>query len=61
MFGMFEDCSSLDSLDLSSFDTNKVIDYQGMFYCTKLNSNNIKLKKGETKILQNDSFSEPSF
>ena len=34
---MFKDCISLTSLDLSSFDTSKVIAMKGMFnYCSKL-------------------------
>ena len=37
MYDMFEGCSSLTSLDLSSFNTNNVTDMSGMFaYCSGL-------------------------
>ena len=39
MSGMFEDCRSLQSLDLSNFDTSKVTDMSHMFYnCESLGS-----------------------
>ena len=37
MSGMFSDCSSLEVLDLSSFNTNKVTHMSWMFtHCSKL-------------------------
>ena len=48
---MFSDCSSLESLDLSSFDTNKVIDMTAMFFrCTSLKS--IELSSFDTSNLK---------
>ena len=42
MSNMFEDCSSLTSLDLSSWDTSKVTDMSNMFYnCSSLTSLNL--------------------
>lgn len=39
MSGMFDDCRSLQSLDLSNFDTSKVTDMSRMFYnCESLGS-----------------------
>ena len=39
MYGMFDACSNLTSLDVSSFDTSKVTDMDSMFYyCTSLTS-----------------------
>ena len=39
MYGMFYQCSSLTSLDLSNFDTSKVTDMSGMFNsCSSLTS-----------------------
>ena len=41
-FGMFAQCSSLTSLDLSSFNTSKVTDMRGLFEgCKKLTSLNV--------------------
>ena len=41
-FGMFAQCSSLTSLDLSSFNTSKVTDMRGLFEgCNKLTSLNV--------------------
>ena len=42
MHAVFDDCSSLTSLDLSTFDTHKVTDMRGMFYgCTSLITLNV--------------------
>ena len=42
MLGLFNGCTSLTSLDLSSFDTHGVTDMRGMFYgCTSLASVNV--------------------
>ena len=39
MIDMFNNCSKLSSLDISSWDTSKVTDMSGMFYnCSKLTS-----------------------
>ena len=39
MYGMFQNCTSLTSLDLSDFDTSNVTDMSGMFMdCASLNS-----------------------
>ena len=46
---MFSHCSSLTSLDLSNFNTNKVEDMSYMFYnCSSLTS----LKSRDKKILK---------
>ena len=43
---MFCDCSSLKSIDLSSFNTNNVTDMSHMFDgCSNLKSINLSLKK----------------
>ena len=48
---MFAKCSSLTNIDLSKFNTNKVIDMKGMFYgCGKLNRNGIITK--DKKVLE---------
>lgn len=40
-FGMFTDCTSLESIDCSNWDTSKVSDFRGMFYgCSSLKSVN---------------------
>ena len=48
---MFYGCSSLTNIDLSNFNTNKVIDMKRMFLeCEKLNKNDIITK--DKKILE---------
>ena len=50
MISMFADCSSLKSLDLSSFNINEYNDMRDMFLdCTSLEEKNIKFK--DYKIL----------
>ena len=42
VYQMFKDCSSLESLDLSGFNTKKVYNMQGVFaYCSSLKSINL--------------------
>ena len=49
---MFSYCESLESIDLSSFNTNNVIDINFMFCgCESLKKENIKIKKNEKRIL----------
>ena len=49
---MFYDCSSLSSLDLSSFDTSNTYDMAGMFYgCTSLSS--LDLSSFDTSRVRN--------
>ena len=50
---MFKDCHKLESLDLSSFKTNNVKDFEGMFMnCLNLKLLNLK----NFKLLTNDTF-----
>ena len=54
MFGMFSYCQSLNSLDLSNFNTSKVDSFDGMFEdCSSL----ISLDLSNFKILVNDHMS----
>ena len=49
---MFCSCKSLESIDLSSFNTNNVTKMSYMFnWCESLKIENIKIKKNEEKIL----------
>ena len=49
---MFSRCSSLKSLDLSSFNTTNVKDMAFMFSgCSSLKKENVKINKSESKIL----------
>ena len=46
-------CSSLESIDLSSFNTNNVTDMAFMFFgCSSLKKENVKLNKNEKKIIE---------
>ena len=48
---MFENCSSLKSIDLSSFNTTNVKDMNSMFFnCSSLKKENIKLKNDENLL-----------
>ena len=50
---MFSDCSSLISLDLSSFNTINVKDMSFMFYCCEsLKKENLKVSNKEKQILE---------
>ena len=49
---MFYKCSSLKSIDLSSFNTSNVKDMSSMFYgCSSLKKENVKIKDSEKRIL----------
>ena len=49
---IFYDCSSLNSIDLSSFNTTNVNDMSDMFAgCSSLKKENIKIKNKNDKIL----------
>jgi surface protein len=49
---MFNGCSSLISIDLSSFNTTNVNNMGYMFYgCSSLKKENVKINKSESKIL----------
>ena len=49
---MFRECSSLKSIDLSSFNTTNVNDMGCMFYkCSSLKKDNVRINKFEKKIL----------
>ena len=51
-FCMFRKCSSLKSIDLSSFNTTNVNNMECMFYgCSSLKKENVKINKSESKIL----------
>ena len=51
-FCMFRDCSSLISIDLSSFNTTNVNDMFWMFHeCSSLKKKNVKINKSDSKIL----------
>ena len=51
MFCMFNGCYSLNSIDLSKFNTNNVTDMSYIFIgCSSLNSNSVK--SNDKKILQ---------
>ena len=51
---MFDNCQSLTSLDVSSFDTSKVTDVNSMFYkCSSLKSNSVKIsQKSFNKLIE---------
>ena len=50
---MFYYCSSLISLDLSSFNTINVNNMSGMFYgCESLKKENLKVSNKEKQILE---------
>ena len=50
---MFWDCYSLESLDLSSFNTNNVENMKDVFfYCHSLKKENIKINNKNDKILK---------
>ena len=52
MSGMFYGCSSLQSIDLSSFNTTNVEDMGCMFYgCSSLKKENIKISSYGKNIL----------
>ena len=52
MNGMFGGCKSLESIDLSSFNTNNVTNIFFMFSgCESLKIENIKINKNEKKLL----------
>ena len=52
MHGMFYRCSSLQSIDLSSFNTNNVKDMSCMFsFCSSLKKENVKISNYGKKIL----------
>ena len=52
MRGMFSKCSSLKSIDLSSFSTTNTNDMFDLFDgCYSLRKENVKFKKSERKIL----------
>ena len=49
---MFEGCSSLKSIDLSSFNSTNVDDMRNMFYrCSSLEKRNVKIGEYGKKIL----------
>ena len=49
---MFYKCSSLKSIDLSSFNTSNVNDMSFMFsFCSSLKKENIKINETEKRIL----------
>ena len=49
---MFYKCSSLESIDLSSFNTTNVKDMSCMFYgCSSLKRENIKINNKDDKLL----------
>ena len=49
---MFAECSSLKSIDLSSFNTTNVKDMSGMFYkCSSLKRENIRINNKDVKLL----------
>ena len=52
MSNMFNGCSSLKSIDLSSFNINNINKMKGMFNgCSSLKKENIKIKNKNDKIL----------
>ena len=52
---MFRGCSSLQSIDLSSFNTTNVKDMMGMFAdCSSLEKRNVKIGEYGKKILDED-------
>jgi len=52
MRSMFEECSSLKKLNLSSFDITNVKDMTNIFYgCSSLKKNNIKINNSSKKLL----------
>ena len=52
MSGMFESCSSLESIDLSSFNTTNVNDTSNLFYgCSSLRKERVKINNSESKII----------
>ena len=58
MGGMFVDCSSLPSLDLSSFNTENVTTMEGMFWnCSSLASLDLSSFNTEKVTNMNDMFS----
>ena len=49
---MFAKCSSLESIDLSSFNTTNVKNMKGMFdVCSSLKIENIKINNEDDKLL----------
>ena len=49
---MFHECSSLKSIDLSSFNTTNVKYMPGMFYgCSSLKRENIRINNKDVKLL----------
>ena len=49
---MFNGCSSLKSIDLSSFNTTNVNNMWSMFYgCSSLKKENVKINKTDKKLL----------
>ena len=49
---MFDGCSNLKSIDLSSFNTSNVKDMRDMFYgCSSLKKENVNIKNSEKRIL----------
>jgi surface protein len=52
MRSMFEECSSLKKLNLSSFDITNVKDMTNIFYgCSSLKKNSIKINNSSKKLL----------
>ena len=52
MSAMFSECSSLKSIDLSSFNTTNVKDMSSMFsFCSSLKKRNVKIGEYGKKIL----------
>ena len=50
---MFTECSSLESIDLSSFNTNNVTNMSDMFsFCSSLKKENIIIKNKNDKLLK---------
>ena len=52
MSWMFSECSSLESIDLSSFNTTNVNDMSSMFAgCSSLKRENIRINNEDYKLL----------
>ena len=57
MSSMFYKCSSLQSIDLSSFNTTNVKDMRSMFFeCYSLKKENVKISNYGKKILDEDEY-----